>query len=317
MNVEPTHQTPWDWRAAMQFISGGTGTGLLLFTALAALDDPAWLLRTGLLALAFVGLGLFFVWLKLGRRLRALYVFLNPQTSWMSREGIFSIGVMIFGLAGIVLSSIPLTLVAAACGLGYLYSQARILKEARGIPAWREQRIVPIMVLTGLIEGASLLLLIAVFFGRADTWLTVALLLLTGGRWYAWNQYRQILVAPGAAPVRTVEALQETHRIVVPLGNVAPLVTLAAALLIPSAALIFGFIAGITALSGGWVLKFNLMTRAAYNQGFALTHTPARSPGYGGGGVKPGWTAHENHPGETKAPRSGELVHAFKSGEFE
>jgi len=317
MNVEPTHQTPWDWRAAMQFISGGTGAGLLLFTALASLNEPAWLLRAGLLALAFVGLGLFFVWLKLGRRLRPLYVFLNPRTSWMSREALFSIGVMIFGLAGILLSSIPMTLVAAACGLGYLYSQARILKEARGIPAWRESWIVPLMVLTGLIEGVSLLVLIAAFFGGVDAWLTVALLLLTGGRWYAWNQYHQNLVAPGAAPVRTVESLQETHRIMVPLGHVAPLVTLVAALLIPSTALIFGFIAGITALSGGWVLKFNLMTRAAYNQGFALAHTPARTPGYGGGGVKPGWTPPITRTADTKSKVPGELVHAFKSGELD
>ena len=317
MNVEPTHQTPWDWRAAMQFISGGTGTGLLLFTAFASLNESAWLFRTGILALAFVGLGLFFVWLKLGRRLRPLYVFLNPRTSWMSREALFSIGVMVFGLAGILLSSIPLTLFAAVCALAYLYSQARILKEARGIPAWREPLIVPLVVLTGLIEGASLLLLIAAFFGGADIWLAATLLLLTGGRWYAWNMYHQNLAAPGAAPVGTVEALQETHRIVVPLGHIAPLVTLVVALLIPSTALIFGFIAGITALSGGWFLKFNLMTRAAYNQGFAITHTPARTPGYGGGGVKPGWTAPTTPNAYTKSEVPGELVHAFKSGELE
>ena len=27
-----------------------------------------------------------FVWLKIGRKLRALYVILRPQSSWMSRE---------------------------------------------------------------------------------------------------------------------------------------------------------------------------------------------------------------------------------------
>jgi phenylacetyl-CoA:acceptor oxidoreductase 26-kDa subunit len=322
MNVEPTHQTPWDWRAAIQFISGGTGTGLLLFTALAALEDPVWLMRTGLLALAFVGLGLFFVWLKLGRRLRALYVFLNPQTSWMSREAIFSICVMIFGLAGIFLRSNPLTMLAAACGLGYLYSQARILKESRGIPAWREPWTVPLMTLTGLTEGAAILLGGAAIFGGTETWLLAALFVLVGARWYSWNQYRLNLLVPGAAPMRTVEALTQTGLIAVPWGHAAPAVLLLASLILalmslPSAARAIELLAGFAALAGGWYLKFNMMTRAAYNQGFSLARTPARTPGFGGGSVKPGWTTPEVRPVETEAPRSGKLVHAFKSGEVE
>jgi hypothetical protein len=31
------------------------------------------------------------------------------------------------------------------------------------------------------------------------------------------------------------------------------------------------------------------VTRAGYNQGFALEHTPVRGSGAAGSGVKPGW----------------------------
>jgi phenylacetyl-CoA:acceptor oxidoreductase subunit 2 len=37
------------------------------------------------------------------------------------------------------------------------------------------------------------------------------------------------------------------------------------------------------------VFKFALITRAAYNQGFAILHTPARGAGTPGVGAKPGW----------------------------
>jgi phenylacetyl-CoA:acceptor oxidoreductase subunit 2 len=37
-------------------------------------------------------------------------------------------------------------------------------------------------------------------------------------------------------------------------------------------------------------LKLILVTRAGYNQGFALAHTPIRGSGIAGPAVKPGWT---------------------------
>ena len=40
----------------------------------------------------------------------------------------------------------------------------------------------------------------------------------------------------------------------------------------------------------GWAIKFILITRAAYNQGFALPHTPIRGSGVPGPAVNPGWT---------------------------
>ncbi len=47
--------------------------------------------------------------------------------------------------------------------------------------------------------------------------------------------------------------------------------------------------AGLISAAVGVSLKFMLVTRASYNQGFALTHTPVRGSGTAGPGVKPGW----------------------------
>lgn len=295
MNPGPTHQSPWDWRAAMQFISGGAGAGLLLFTALAGLENPAWLWRGGLVALVFVGLGLFFVWIKLGRRLRALYVILNPRTSWMSREALFAGGMGLLTLVGLALQSAPITLAAAFFGLCYLYSQAQMFKTSRGIPAWRQPAIVPLLFLTGLAEGGGLFALVALVFGGAAVWATAALLLLAAGRWLAWRRYFRQISAPGAAPIRSQEVMTEARRFFVSVGHIIPIVLLLAALALPIlvslplAAALLAALAGLLIVAGGWYFKFVLVTRAAYNQGFALTRLPARVPGQAGGPVKPGW----------------------------
>ena len=49
-------------------------------------------------------------------------------------------------------------------------------------------------------------------------------------------------------------------------------------------------LAGLSVFATGWAIKFILITRAAYNQGFALPHTPIRGSGVPGPAVKPGWT---------------------------
>ncbi len=43
------------------------------------------------LAMAFVGAGLFCVWLEIGRPWRFLNVFRHPARSWMTREAIIAI----------------------------------------------------------------------------------------------------------------------------------------------------------------------------------------------------------------------------------
>jgi phenylacetyl-CoA:acceptor oxidoreductase 26-kDa subunit len=289
MRVEPSHQTLWDWRAAVQFSCGGAGTGLLFFTALAALVEPAWLWRAGVPAMILIAIGLFSVWIKLGRRWRAALVILNPRTSWMSREALLSLPLALFGVGAILLGSPYLALVAGLSGLAFLYAQAQILRAATGIPAWRERLIVPLIVATGLSEGAALLLALTVFFATAVTWLPLLTLLLVAGRLWAWHAYRRTLSRRSAAPLATVAALEQAQPALLFAGHVLPLVALSLVFLAPNVAPVAHVVAAAAVLFSGWYLKFTLITRAAFNQGYAIVRAPARTPGYSGPGARPGW----------------------------
>lgn len=295
MREKPWRQAVWDWRAGIQFSCGGTGTGLLLFTAVVSFQNPLWLTYMGWLALAIISLGLASVWIKLGQRWRALYVILNPRTSWMSREALLSLPLLGLAVVGLLWLSAPLALVAALFGLGFLFAQAQMLKAARGIPVWREPLIVPLLLVTGLAEGAGLLLASTAVFGPLTRWLPATLFVLLILRLWVWTAYRRKLQQPGAAPAQAAAALTKVNNVVVWLGHALPLAVLLIVPLVPPGSPLLGALAtvalivGLATLVTGWALKFTIITRAAYNQGFALAHTPARTPGYSGPGTKPGW----------------------------
>ena len=145
-------QTNWDARAALNFMCGGTGAGLMIAAAVLGLADTSIAI-----ALILIGCGLGAVWFELGRPLRALHVFFNPFTSWMARESFAA--VLLFGL-GIgtffVRALLPAAALAAAL---FLYCQARMLQGGTGIPAWRVPGTVARLVSTGLAEGLGLALL--------------------------------------------------------------------------------------------------------------------------------------------------------------
>ncbi len=293
MVAEPRQQKPWDWRAGMQFICGGSGAGLLLFTAVAGWQDPAWLTRGGYLALFFLAMGMLLVWLKLGRRWRAMFVILNPRTSWMSREALLALPLFLLAGIGIVFRLPPVAAFAALIGLAFLLAQANMLHAARGIPAWRISLIVPLIFVTGLVEGGALFAMVAAFFGGAGFWSPLALLILAIARLFVWRAYYRALSAPGGAPTGTVVALTAIRRRLVVAGHLLPLALLVIGLALgtvqPVIAQALIFLAALGALYGGWLMKFTIITRAAFTQGFALKRTPARTPGYAGPGSRPGW----------------------------
>ena len=143
--AEPWHQTNWDWRAAGNFIGGGSGAGLLILAAIAASGDTAFW-PPGVAALALIGVGLVCVWLEIGRPWRALHVFFHPQTSWMTRESIVSMPLFAVGLIALALTfwaeRVPAVAalaiwLGAALAAAYLFCQAQILFASKGIPAWR------------------------------------------------------------------------------------------------------------------------------------------------------------------------------------
>ena len=282
--VEPWLQEHWDMRAAGNFMAGGAGAGLFLFSALAVTLSDGSFLPLGAVALGLVGAGLFLVWLEIGRALRFLNVFRQPQRSWMTREAMVAVPFALIGLAALALGSASLGVIAAIIGLVFLYCQARILEQSKGIPAWRIQEIVPLIIATGLAEGGGLFVLL----GGAAIWGGMAVLLFIGLRFLAWRAYRSALGRKGA-PAGTFAALDKITLIFELGGHVLPAALIALALMIPSAAGFLAALGGFAAFAGGWLFKFVLVTGAAYNQGYALDHMPARGAGASGPGIKPGW----------------------------
>lgn len=290
MRVAPWHQTNWDWRAAANFIGGGSGTGLLFFATLASGSVEAFRFQA-LLALALIGLGLTCVWAEIGRPWRALNVFLHPQTSWMTREGMVAPFVFLCGLVGIWQGGGVAADAAALFGLAFLYCQARILAAAKGIPAWREPRIIPLIVATGFTEGAGLAAFLSVFLpGDAPRWLAGVLLGALILRRLAWTMYSDALAKKGA-PKKALEVLRPFGAKFEMTGQLAPEMLVVLAIFSGGSAFpFFVALAGLLAAVAGWWLKFTIVARAAYNQGFALPMLPVRGQGEPTQGVKPGWT---------------------------
>jgi phenylacetyl-CoA:acceptor oxidoreductase subunit 2 len=286
----PELQPYWDWRAAGNFIFGGAGAGLSIFAAVIAPFNYRISAIAAVGGLALIGAGLGCVFLELGCRMRALNVFLRPQTSWMSREAIAATLLFPVVVAQILLGAAIVAPVSAALALFFLYSQGRVLKAARGVPAFREAAIVPLVFVTGLAEGGALLILVGAAMGFMPAWIIAATVILLAVRLYVWRAYRSNLSGPGAAPKATAEVLAAIDALFAGAGHIMPFVFLALALIAPHAAAPFASIGAILALAAGWYLKFMIITRASFTQGFAILHAPARTPGYSRAGAKPGWT---------------------------
>jgi len=245
-------QSHWDARAALNFMLGGSGAGLMVASVLLEPPSP-WPLA---LAAALVAAGLAAVWLEIGRKRRALHVLFNPFTSWMARESFAALLLFPLALGSILtLRFVPATALAA---LVFLWCQARILRAARGIPAWRVPAIVPLVVCTGLAEGAGF----ALFFSQQPLLLSL-LGVAVVARALAWVRYR--------AAVKSA-ALERAGRILLHVGTAGALAcALAGAYAAP-----FAWLAAAAAVAAGWHLKFVLVTRASPFQGFNLPHLPVR-----------------------------------------
>lgn len=284
----PKQQRNWDWRAAANFICGGSGGGLLLLAAFAGLDAVAT--RVALVfGLALIGCGLTCVWFEIGRPWRAMNVYRHFATSWMTREAVVALAVFGFGALALVTDSVVMTVVAGACGLAFLYSQARILGANKGIPAWRHPASVPLMVATGLAEGAGAAACIAASLSAGPgMFLTLALLVAIGLRAWCWQRYIAGLRSAGA-PVAALEVLEEWGPRFMIFGHAVPVLALLALMAGLPGRQPATFGAGVLVLACGWILKYTLIRRAAFTQGLAVDHLPVRGRGPSGPAAKPGW----------------------------
>ncbi len=233
----------WDTRAACNFIGGGTGTGLLVFAAVGATVGIPYFVP-GLVGLAFVGLGLMMVWFEIGKPWRAINVFFRPQTSWMSRESLAAVLLFLIGAVALAAawpgvrlpwamsSPVAPALLTALAGLAFLSCQLGRVYAVRGIPAWRQRMVMPLLGLTGLAEGSGLYLIFTVLMGRVLPSMLVIALGLIIARALAWQIYLMALDR-SHVPQLTVVAFERIRKVFLLTGHVLPAVLIVAAFLWP------------------------------------------------------------------------------------
>ena len=305
----------WDWRAAMNWIFGGMGSGFVfaawltgfLVPAELAADHRLWLSLAQFAGAGLMGIGLFFVFLKIGRKLRFWRAVSRPQTSWMTRELYVTLVFGIAVLAGLATQHPAAQAVAALAALAFLSCQAMILYRARGIPAWRHGLMPWMIVATGLLEGLALLMpacavslallpalaavapvdqaIYSIVALQTVQIAGIALAIVAAANLVLWSAYRRSAAAHGIGPLAR-SVLARVHRRVLIFATGLP-----AALYLGGAFALSEGQAGIRlavgvwlagsvlALLGGAYWKFMIVVRASHQQGFAMPKQPQRGSG--------------------------------------
>lgn len=275
----------WDYRAAMNFALGGMASGLATVAGLAhftgALSGEA-LQVLDVAAAAIMTVGLFFVFLKMGRKARFLKVLLRPQSSWMTRETYCVVLFYPAVAAGLIWPNVALNLLATASAAGFLVCQAMILHAAKGIPTWRVALIPWMLIATGLFEGTGLIAVVVAPSGGSLAFmpaLRMVGVVLAMANAILWWRYRTTAKTRSIGPLsrRDLAAISPTLHIV---GHALPGVLFALSFFAGGAiAVILTAIAGAAAIAGGLLWKFTIITRACHQQGYAVPMLPQRGSG--------------------------------------
>ena len=271
---KPWIQRHWDWRAAGNFVFGGTGSGLILAAALVLPHGPAHSVALPL-GLTLVALGLTCVWLEIGRPWRALHVFFNARTSWMTREAFAALLLFGVALAAFFRPGNWLEVLLGASALLFAFCQAMILRASKGIPAWREPRVLPFILTTALAEGAALALVLALAYGHTSKLAHGLFALALLARAATWMHYcAQLAPRLSGTPRAALEAVTPQ---LLWFGTFGALALTAAASALPRIyALPLALLAAVVGVLAGWQAKRTIVTRASLNQGFALPRLPVR-----------------------------------------
>lgn len=276
MTPHPSQQKSWDARAAANFIGGGAGCGLLVFAAIAEAGSEALAMLVGG-GVALVATGLLCVFAEIGRPLRAVNVIRHARRSWMTREAL--VAPMLFAVAAVAAYTGHAAAIAlmAVTALAFVYCQARMLRAAKGIPAWRDPALTPLLLSTSLAEGAGLFWASATLHGQGTATLLGMFGAIVVVRLVAWLAYRRS--AARTVPPPALAALDRAGRVLLYTGTLLPLVLIAVAvstIASYAATLPLAATAGLAAaVSGAW-FKAALVLRAGFNQGFVLPHLPVR-----------------------------------------
>lgn len=270
----PLRQASWDWRVAGNFTFAGAGSGLAFTAAALALATGTHVIAAFLLAVLMVGGGFAAVWAETGRPKQFLQAFFKTQTTWKTREALIAPALLVATLLAAVLPlTIDLLLVLALSG-AFLYAQARILADGIAIPAWRERSTVPLIVGTGVAEGAALLSVAATltFNDGAPAALRLAILL-AALRWPIWTIYRDSLSV--SAPPQAAGAVRAFSATRVAVVLWAPVALLGLGGLLPWFGSLVALAGGLASAAAGWWLKYLVITETSADQGFGVPDVAA------------------------------------------
>jgi DMSO reductase anchor subunit len=159
--------------------ASGAGYGLLVWLAVTALfhgpSANVWFAASGLLlALALITAGLLSSTFHLGRPERAWRAFSQWRSSWLSREGMFSImtypAAVLFGALWLQLmpwtaALFPAALLTIVLCTATVYCTAKIYSSLSAIPQWRDPLVEIGYLVLSLATGAALLAFLAALFG--------------------------------------------------------------------------------------------------------------------------------------------------------
>ena len=268
--VSPRRQRVWRWPAAINFILGGMGAGLYLFSLLMTwLGTPA---PTGfkLLAPALTALGLLSLTVEAGRPLRSLHLFRALHHSWMSREALAGALFIVTAVLSWIWSPVWLSLLTAVFAAGFILSQGFIVYRAYAVTAWNKPVVPWLFFLSGLAAGGGLTLMIAAFEDAASlaSMARIGLVSLSaGGAAWVWYLFSSLDTAFEAAvsSLRSPKAL--TLTLVV--GHVLPILLLLLMTMIDnhSGQTILALIAGIMIIVGNAAQKLQLILKAGALKG--------------------------------------------------
>ena len=176
---------------------------------------------------------------------------------------------------------------AAGLGLLYVYSQGRMLNAGRGIPAWREPRTVPLMMASGLTEGAGFGVLAGGLLVPLGTQRLPAVILaaLLFARIIAFSGYRRALLRTGA-PSRVLRDLAKFGRVFGILDVLAFAFAIGSAVVAGLSPLVLA--AALIAVAAGWWLKYTLVIRLSYKQQFTVPMPVVRGGQPARSGPRPG-----------------------------
>jgi DMSO reductase anchor subunit len=148
----------WGWPAAVNLTLGGTAAGFYLFALISTevflqVGAVYPLFRYNLVSLLLVAAGFLTVGIEAGSPFRGKFLLYHLKKSWMSREVLAGLVLILFAAADWVHPLPVFKIVAAVSAAGLLVSQGFMVVRARAVTAWTNLWIPFHFVASGLALG--------------------------------------------------------------------------------------------------------------------------------------------------------------------